>query len=333
MTFIFRTIFSLLIISVLSAHASAQTEGASCTTVSLEAYFTRYADEIVLQRKNIAPNIKWTEPVLKDTQWISADRQIASGALSYPLVPDSQTRVAQKIKATIYDDTRVIVMNELGEFFRTYTFSPADCSTLVAIEDWMVKDELLLKNAEPGLSEKGNRCLGRGKLLSALAGPEEHWSLVQMFEASLQDYLCAADEGSTDGALSAVSISQSGMAPVLEPKVIEKLLVMAAKKEPLAMAWLSDYYCNEGDSSYDGSCKNPKQAEEMLIEAIKLGERDLLNSLGVAFERGEMATKSQQRALACYKEAMDGGDALAKRNYKKLKSGGVVLSDAVTCLE
>lgn len=329
----FRSILTLLTMSFAVAHADPQTESVTCTDAKLENYFSQYADDIDKQRKNVAPNIKWTEPVLNDGEWISASRQTESGALKYPLVPDSETRMAQQIKVIIYDGTRVIVMNELGEYFRTYAFSPADCTTLIAMEDWTATDELLLKNADPDLSEKGNRCLRRGNLLSAFAGPEDHWSLVQMFEASLKCYLCAADEGSTDGALSAISISQSGMAPALEPEVNKKLLFMAAKNEPLAMAWLSDYYCNEGDLSFDGPCKNPEQAEEMLIKAIKLGERDLLNSLGVAFERGEMATKDRQRAMACYKEAMDGGDDLAKRNYEKLKSAGVILNDAVTCLE
>lgn len=325
-------VFMLLWVAVGGAQAGTDSVS-TCEYTSFESYFRRFADDVVLQQNNTASEVSVTTLHREGEDLRPLTKQVSQDALKFPIVPDSKTRKSQNIDIIIYDNMRAIVMDKLGQYFRTYSFSGESCETLAAVENWMVERDVLMVNHEPGLSEKGNFCLKRGEYLSALASPEEHWSLVQMFEAALQNYLCAADEGSAQGALSAISLAESGMAPALDAKRQEKLLFFAAESEPRAMALLSTYYCTEGRPDSNDMCKNPVLAEKMLIKAIKSGEADLLNTLGVAFERGTMATHDEQRALACYIDAIAAGEDVAERNAKRLTAKGVVVDRTVKCLE
>lgn len=299
-------VFMLLWVAVGDAKAGTD-DLPACDYTSFESYFRRFADDAALQQNNTASDVNVTTLHRDGEDLKPLTKQASQDALIFPIVPDSKTRKNQQIDIIIYDDNRAIVMDKLGQYFRTYSFSGKSCETLTTIEDWTVGRDVLLVNAEPGLSEKGNLCLKRGEFLSALASPEEHWSLVQMFEAALQNYLCAAAEGSWRSASYAVALSLSGQAPRLKKPQILSLAEFAAEHDANSAYRLSGFYCDEGEYAEQGPCKNPKKAEEMLVKSAKMGSEYAVVELADSYERGLLVTKSMQKALACYKLAVQKG--------------------------
>lgn len=305
-----------------TTYACAQAEPvkpASSAHGVLKTCFDEFSDDVQMQSKATAGGLNVTMLQAGGDNVVTITRRMSADSLQFPLVSDSQTRIINKINAIVDNERRVVVMDRLGEYFRTYEFSGSDCGMLVAMEDWAIDGGLLLGNPEPGLSEKANLCISRGDYLSALAAQEKYWSLVTMFEAALQNYLCAAEEGSWKAASKAVALSLSGQAPRLENEHILRLAEIAAKHDADAAYFLSGFYCDEGNYTDQQPCKNPKLAEDMLVQAAKMGNMYALVELADSYERGLLITKDQRKALACYQLAVGKGQSRSRDDVQRLQ--------------
>ena len=156
-------------------------------------------------------------------------------------------------------------------------------------------------------SKKGSatarKCLEDGKKLEARAAPEGPGNQ-RLFENALQKYLCAARGGNAEGAMAAINLSQSGMAPKLSLDSIRLLSKIAANGGILSgYATLADSYCENVQN-----CLDPSKAIAILFEGntacsckmFSYGIGDII--LGAA----ENATDTAH-AYACYKQAIGKG--------------------------
>jgi hypothetical protein len=105
---------------------------------------------------------------------------------------------------------------------------------------------------------KAKRCLEEGKRLEARAAPEGPGH-VKLFEIALQKYLCAAKAGSAEGALSAASLSLSGMAPQLVEDTLKGLYILAIDSGRLeGYSGMAEIAC--GADGFFNCTKNPQSA-------------------------------------------------------------------------
>jgi TPR repeat protein len=178
---------------------------------------------------------------------------------------------------------------------------------LEGVEDWSISEKNLLLASKSRLSQAENFCFQRAEAFRGLGGLEQYRLTGELFEASLENYLCAAASGDPQASLSAASLSLSGMAPQLETEKVEKLFKAAATTLPEGAMSLSLFYCDGNNISSDGPCQRPAQAEEALTQAARMGSAFATNALGRAFETGKFVTKDMSRALACYQLAAKHG--------------------------
>lgn len=105
---------------------------------------------------------------------------------------------------------------------------------------------------------KAKRCLEEGRRLEARAAPEGPGNQ-RLFEKALAKYLCAAHAGSAEGALSAASLSLSGMAPQLSQdslKALYKLAIDSGRFE--GYSGMADVAC--GIDGFSNCTKDPQSA-------------------------------------------------------------------------
>ncbi len=106
---------------------------------------------------------------------------------------------------------------------KTFNFSRQACWVLEGVENWSINDKDLVEATTPTLSTAENFCYQRARTYGRLGGLDKYPLTGELFEAALENYLCAAASGDPQASLSAASLSLSGMASQLERSVSSRV--------------------------------------------------------------------------------------------------------------
>ncbi|PWE45918.1 tetratricopeptide repeat protein [Pseudomonas prosekii] len=247
---------------------------------------------------------------------------VNSAAFVYPLMVPVLTDKTDGVEVEKIDDSHVNVVDKRAgtSNIKIFNFSRQACWVLEGIEDWSISEEDLAVASKPDMSKAENICFQRAEAFRGLGGLEQYRLTGELFEASLENYLCAAASGDPQASLNAASLSLSGMAPQLETEKVKGLFEAAATTLPEGAMSLSLFYCQGNNLSSQGPCQHPDQAEEALTQAARMGSAFAINALGRAFETGEFVTKDMSRAVACYQLAAKQGSKGSIAHLKRLNT-------------
>ncbi|CAI8978086.1 tetratricopeptide repeat protein [Pseudomonas zeae] len=248
--------------------------------------------------------------------------EINSSILAFPLMAPLATDKTDGVEVEIIDDSHVNVVDKRAgnSNIKIFNFSRQACWVLEGVENWSINDKDLVEGTTPTLSTAENFCYQRARTYGRLGGLDKYSLTGELFEAALENYLCAAASGDPQASLSAASLSLSGMASQLETEKVEALFKAAAATLASGASALSTFYCYGNDTDPEGPCQHPEEAERELIRAASMGSSDAQNKLGDTFETGRLVTKDASRALDCYRLAASKGNAIALSNLTRLKS-------------
>ncbi|KAE9638365.1 sel1 repeat family protein [Pseudomonas sp. PB103] len=245
---------------------------------------------------------------------------VNSSNLAFPLMAPVDIEKTEGVEVETIDDSHFNVVDKRAgnSNIKIFNFSRQACWVLEGIEDWSIREKDLVEGSNPRMGKTENFCFQRAEAFRGLGGLEEYRLTGELFEASLENYLCAAASGDPQSSLSAASLSLSGMAPQLETEKVEQLFKAAAATLPEGAMSLSLFYCDGNNISSDGPCQHPEQAEEALTQAARMGSAFATNALGRAFETGRFVTKDMSRAVACYQLATKEGSKGAIAHLDRL---------------
>ncbi|WP_433588907.1 tetratricopeptide repeat protein [Pseudomonas koreensis] len=248
--------------------------------------------------------------------------EINSSTLAFPLMAPLATDKTYGVEVETIDDSHVNVVDKRAgnSNIKIFNFSRQACWVLEGVENWSINDKDLVEATTPTLSTAENFCYQRARTYGRLGGLDKYSLTGELFEAALENYLCAAASGDPQASLSAASLSLSGMASQLETEKVEALFKAAATTLASGASALSTFYCYGNDTDPEGPCQHPEEAERELIRAASMGSSDAQNKLGDTFETGRLVTKDASRALDCYRLAASKGNAIALSNLTRLKS-------------
>ncbi|WP_426233831.1 lysozyme inhibitor LprI family protein [Pseudomonas sp. TWP3-2] len=298
-------------------------KSAACPSEDFMTFLEAFSADSQSQRRLTAMTVK--SLVLKPAAEAGRFEPIVTGVkgaeLSYPLMAPIPSRKIVGVKIQEVDDSHSIVVDKRAGWsnMKVFNFSRQACWVLEGVEDWSISAKELVVASKPKMSKEENFCYQRAEAFEALGAPEDQPLTVELYEATLENLLCAARSGDPLASYKAAILSLSGMAPQVPTDTLESLFKAAATTLPLGAMGLSQFYCDGNELTSTGPCKHPALAEETLIHAAKTGSPVALSFLGSAFERGEMKTKDMARALACYQMAVAQGDEGAIRMLEHLK--------------
>jgi TPR repeat protein len=330
---------ALLAASVLSMlhgdlHAAERKAVDACPSHDFAQFLTAFAANTETQQRFTAPSVKLLKlkPAAQPTRFEPITTAVKSSRLAFPLILPIRTN-SEAIATSVIDDSHVNVIDKRAgnSNIKVLTFARESCWVLKEVEDWSIHEKDLSASNKPSMSSVESNCFQRGVAYAGLGGLEQHPLTNELFEASLENYMCAAASGDPDASLAAASLSLSGMAPQLEISKVEALYNAAATTLAEGAAGLSSFYCYGNDPTAEGPCQHPVQAEEALIRAVAMGSIDATNYLGYSFETGELATKDMARALACYRLAADKGNEAAANNFNRLETQTAAATKASYC--
>jgi len=244
-------------------------------------------------------------------------------SLAFPLMA-AMEGTTEGVEIETVDDTHMNVVDKRAgnSNIKIFNFAKKSCWSLVGIEDWSISEKELVASGRPGMSRVENVCYQRAEGLGGLGFLEQYRLTKELIEASLENYVCAAESGDPQASLSAARLSLSQMAPQLETSKVEALFKAAATTLPDGALGYATYYCNGNSTDYDGPCLHPEQAEREVFRAVSMGSTDAMNYLGFSFESGQLGTKDMSRALACYQLSADKGSPQGSDSVKRLLSQG-----------
>ena len=313
------------IVPALASDKSTSTAPANgaCPSEEFPAFLTAFSASSESQRRLTAMTVKSLvlKPVAgKDRSTFEPSTSGVSGAsFTYPLM----AAITPGVEIEEVDDSHVNVVDKRAgnSNVKIFNFSRQACWVLEGVEDWSISEKDLVATRNPGMSRAENFCEQRAEALGGLGFLEQYPLTVELIEASLENYVCAAESGDPEASESAARLSLSQMASQLETSKVEALF-KAASKTPSGALGYASFFCMGNSTDYDGPCLHPKQAEEQVIRAISMGSVDGMNYLASSFEAGDLGTKDMSRALACYQMAADKGDQAGARNVQRLTSQG-----------
>jgi hypothetical protein len=258
---------------------------------------------------------------------------VKSSTLAFPLMAPVATGKTEGVEVEAVDDSHFNVVDKRAgnSNIKIFNFSRQACWVLEGVEDWSINEKDLEDASTSTLSTAENFCYQRARNYGRLGGLDKYPLTAELFEASLENYLCAAASGDPQASLSAASLSLSGMASQLETKKVEALFRAAATTLASGASALSTFYCYGNDTDPEGPCQHPEEAERELIRAASMGSPDAQNKLGDTFETGRLVTKDASRALDCYRLAASKGNAIALSNLTRLKSQTADATESSHC--
>lgn len=242
--------------------------------------------------------------------------------MAFPLmavVPDGKV---EGIEIERVDDRHVDVVDKRAgnSNIKIFNFSRKACWTLEGVEDWSIPEKELSVANTRSLSREENFCSQRAQGFVGLGGLEQYRLTGELFEAALENYLCAAASGDPVSSETAARLSLSGMAPQLEYSKVEALFKAAAVNSPGGAEGLASFYCFGNDTAGSGPCQRPADVEKELIRASSMGSAHAIVSLGDYWKSGDLGVKDIPRALACYQLAADKGYESGLSAAKRLQS-------------
>jgi hypothetical protein len=258
---------------------------------------------------------------------------LTSTNLAFPLMAPVGADKTEGVEVEAIDDNHFNVVDKRAgnSNIKIFNFSRQACWVLEGVEDWSISEKDLVETSKPRMSEAENFCFQRAEAFRGLGGLEQYRLTGELFEASLENYLCAAASGDPQASLNAASLSLSGMAPQLQTEKVEQLFKAAATTLPEGAMSLSLFYCDGNNISSNGPCQHPAQAEEALTQAARMGSAFAINALGRAFETGELVTKDMSRAVACYQVAAKKGSKGSIAHLERLNKQTAEITKASYC--
>ncbi|MBY8935221.1 MULTISPECIES: tetratricopeptide repeat protein [Pseudomonas] len=303
-------------------HGSAYAD--ECPSEDFSRFLPAFSANAETQQRLTAMTVK--SLVLKPTgESGSFDPQttgVKSSTLAFPLMAPVATGKTEGVEVEAVDDSHFNVVDKRAgnSNIKIFSFSRQACWVLEGVEDWSISEKDLVVSGSPTMSTAESICYQRARSFEGLGGLEKYYLTGEFFEAALENYVCAAASGDPQASLDAASLSLSGMAPQLESGKVESLFKAAATTLADGAASLSTFYCYGNNSSAEGACQHPDEAEKELIRAASMGSTDAMNYLGYSFETGGLVTLDLSRALACYRLAADNGNETALKNFNRLKA-------------
>nr|WP_189684896.1 lysozyme inhibitor LprI family protein [Pseudomonas sp. SWRI99] len=327
------------IVPALASDKSALTSPASgaCPSEEFAPFLKAFSANSESQRRLTAMTVKSLvlKPVAgKDRSTFEPSTSGVSGAtFTYPLMAAITPGKTPGVEIEEVDDRHVNVVDKRAgnSNVKIFNFSRQACWVLEGIEDWSISEKDLVATENPGMSRAENVCYQRAEALGGLGFLEQYRLTAELIEASLENFVCAAESGDAQASLSAASLSLSQMASQLETPKVEALFKAASKIPRGALAYAT-FFCIGNSTDYNGPCLHPKQAEEQVIRAIEMGSTDAMIYLASTLEAGELGTKDVSRALACYQMAADKDDPQAMEQLKRLGSLGTEPIKASHCI-
>lgn len=320
-----RTVFLDNIASdIVSGSAVGRGADVSCPSQNFTQFLPAFSANAESQKRLTALAVKIL--VLKRTSdpgrfepQITAE---TGSSLTFPLMTAMEGKT-EGIEIETVDDTHMNVVDKRAgnSNIKIFNFAKKSCWSLVGIEDWSISERELVAPDRPGMSRAENLCYQRAEGLGGLGFLERYRLTGELIEASLENYVCAAESGDPQASLSAASLSLSQMAPQLETSKVEALFKAASTTASGALGYAT-YFCNGNSTDYNGPCLHPEQAEREAIRAVSMGSTEAMNYLGSSFESGELGTKDMSRALACYQMSADKGSPGGSAGVKRLVSQG-----------
>ena len=283
----------------------------ACPSDDFMPFLVAFSADGQSQRRFTAMTVK--SLALKPTAEAGRFEPIVTGVkgteLGYPLMAPIPSRKILGVKIQELDDSHSIVVDKRAGWshVKVFNFSRQACWVLEGVEDWSISDKDLVVASKPKLSKEENFCYQRAEAFEALGAPEDQPLTVELFEATLENLLCAARSGDPLASYKAAILSLSGMAPQVPTDTLESLFKAAATTLPNGAMGLSEFYCDGNELTFDGPCKNPALAEQALMGAVKMGNAVAISKLGSTFASGEWGTKDPSRAMACYQLALAQG--------------------------
>ncbi|WP_223490338.1 lysozyme inhibitor LprI family protein [Pseudomonas sp. A-RE-19] len=321
---------------ILSGSAVGRGADVSCPSQNFAQFLPAFSASAESQKRLTALAVKIL--VLKRTEdpgrfepLITAE---TGSGLAFPLMAAMGEGKAEGVEIEPVDNRHVNVVDKRAgnSNIKIFNFSRKACWALVGVEDWSISEKELVVSSKPGMSRTENFCYQRAEGLGGLGALEQYRLTKELHEASLENYVCAAESGDPQASLSAASLSLSQMAPQLETSKLEALFKAAATTLPTGALGLSLFYCNGNSTDYDGPCQHPEQAEREIIRAVSMGSTDAMNSLASYFESGDLGTKDMSRALACYQLSANKGNQVGINNVGRLGSQGTESIKASHCI-
>jgi uncharacterized protein YecT (DUF1311 family) len=308
-----------------------------CPSEEFTPFLTAFSADSESQRRLTALTVKQLllKPIAGKgpTDFEPVTTGVQGASLTYPLLAPVSPSGTVGVEIENVDDSHVNVVDKRAgnSNVKIFNFSRQACWVLEGIEDWSISEKDLVATGNPGMSRAENFCYQRAEALGGLGFLEQYPLTVELIEASLENYVCAAESGDAQASLSAASLSLSQMASQLETNKVEALFKAASKIPSGALAYAT-FFCVGNSTDYSGPCLHPEQAEKQVIRAISMGSADAMNYLASTFEGGELGTKDVSRALACYQMAADKGNQLGIENLERLRSQSAEALKASHCI-
>ena len=247
---------------------------------------------------------------------------VNSSTLTFPLMAPVATEKTEGVEVESIDDSHFNVVDKRAgnSNIKILNFARQACWVLEGIENWSISEKDMVVASTPTMTTAENFCYQRARNFGRLGGLEKYSLTGELFEAALENYVCAAASGDPQASLNAASLSLSGMASQLETDKVEALFKASATTLASGASALSTFYCYGNNTDPEGPCQHPEEAERELIRAASMGSPEAMNKLGDTFETGRLVTKDTARALDCYRLAANKGSTIALNNLTRLKS-------------
>jgi hypothetical protein len=301
-------------------HGSAYAD--ECPSEDFSQFLPAFSANAETQQRLAAMTVKSLvlKPTGENGNFEPQTTGVKSSTLTFPLMAPVATGKTEGVEVEAVDDSHFNVVDKRAgnSNIKIFNFSHQACWVLEGVEDWSISKKDVVESSNPRMSEAESFCFQRAEAFRGLGGLEQYRLTGELFEASLENYLCAAASGDPQASLNAASLSLSGMAPQLQTEKVEQLFKAAATTLPEGAMSLSLFYCDGNNVSSDGPCQHPAQAEEALMEAARMGSAFATNALGRAFETGKFVTKDMSRALACYQLAAKNGSKGSVAHLERL---------------
>ncbi|KAA0973433.1 lysozyme inhibitor LprI family protein [Pseudomonas sp. ANT_J28] len=310
---------------IVSGSAVGRGSDVSCPSQDFAQFLPVFSANAESQRRLTALAVKML--VLKRTEDPGRFEPSITGetgsSLAFPLMAAVGKGKTEGVEIEQVDDSHVNVVDKRAgnSNIKIFNFSRKACWALVGVEDWSISEKELVASSKPGMSRAESFCYQRAEGLGGLGAMEQYRLTKELFEASLENYVCAAESGDPQASLSAASLSLSQMAPQLETSKLEALFKAASTTASGALGYAT-YFCNGNSTDYNGPCLHPEEAEREVIRAVSMGSTDAMSYLGSSFESGQLGTKDLSRALACYQLSADKGHPQGSDGVKRLVSQG-----------
>lgn len=310
---------------IVSGSAVGRESDVSCPSQNFAQFLPAFSANAESQRRLTALAVKML--VLKRTEdpgrFEPSITAVTGSSLAFPLMAAMEGKT-EGVEIETVDDAHMNVVDKRAgnSNIKIFNFAKKSCWSLVGIEDWSISEKELVASGRPGMNRAENLCFQRAEGLGGLGLLEQYRLTKELIEASLENFVCAAESGDPQASLSAARLSLSQMAPQLETSKVEALFKAAATTLPDGALGYATYYCNGNSTDYDGPCLHPEQAEREVFRAVSMGSTDAMNYLGFSFESGQLGTKDMSRALACYQLSADKGSPQGSDGVKRLVSQG-----------